>query len=81
VAFAAVVADVAHADPSAVEASTLLDDLCFDSFRMFELIVAIADQGVPFPEDVALDVRSVGDVYELVLQAFRGAGAAREEAS
>ncbi|HVM10560.1 MAG TPA: phosphopantetheine-binding protein [Acidimicrobiales bacterium] len=73
-AFAALVAEVAGVAPDAVTKDAVLwDELGFDSLRMVELMVAVADAGVLVPEDVADGVDTVGQAYDAI-SAVRPAG-------
>jgi acyl carrier protein len=41
----------------------LVDDLGLDSFDLVELLAMVEDLGVHFPDDVAVALDSVADVY------------------
>jgi acyl carrier protein len=63
--FRALVAEIAKADLAAVTPDTrLVEDLDLDSLRMVELMAALAERGVPVPEDIALDGGTVRRAYE-----------------
>lgn len=54
----------------------LIDDLGLDSFDMVELLTLIEELGVRFPDDVAVGLDTVGDVYrEYAERAARYGGA------
>lgn len=64
-AFRDVVGSIAGVDAAKVEGtSSLWDDLGFDSIRMVELMVAVADLGVTTPEDLGDGVVTVIDAFE-----------------
>jgi RimJ/RimL family protein N-acetyltransferase/acyl carrier protein len=63
--FRAVVASIAGVDVGQVDkGSRLWDDLGFDSIRMVELMVDVAELGVAVPEDVVADADTVWQAYE-----------------
>jgi acyl carrier protein len=41
----------------------LVDDLGLDSFDLVELLTLVEELGVRFPDDVAVRLDTVGDVY------------------
>jgi acyl carrier protein len=43
--------------------SRLVDDLGLDSFDLVELLTLVEELGVRFPDDVAVGLDTVGDVY------------------
>jgi acyl carrier protein/RimJ/RimL family protein N-acetyltransferase len=63
--FRGVIASIAGVDVDRVDKdSQLWDELGFDSIRMVELMVAVAELGVAVPEDAVADADTVGQAYE-----------------
>jgi acyl carrier protein len=63
--FRALVAEVANVDVARVTPDArLAEDLDMDSLRMVELMAALAERGIPVPEDIALEADTVGRAYE-----------------
>jgi acyl carrier protein len=51
-------------ETGAFEADTrLVDDLGLDSFDLVELLTLVEELGVRFPDDVAVSIDTLGDVY------------------
>lgn len=51
-------------DPSEVVAQArLVEDLGLDSFDLVELLTLVEELGVRFPDDVAVAIETVGDLY------------------
>lgn len=63
-AFAEHVGDGLDLEPEAiVPDARLVEDLGLDSFDLVELLTVVEELGVHFPDDVAVSVETVGDVY------------------
>ena len=62
--FASHVAGVLQIEPTDVTRDArLLEDLGLDSFDLVEAMALVEELGVRLPDDVALDVQTVGDLY------------------
>lgn len=76
--FRKIVASIAGVDIERVDkGSELWDELGFDSIRMVELMVAVAELGVAVPEDIVADADTVWEAYEATTAGLRphGSGA------
>jgi acyl carrier protein len=63
-AFALYLSDGLQLEEGSVEAdSRLVEDLGLDSFDLVELLTLVEELGVRFPDDVAVGLDTVGDVY------------------
>jgi acyl carrier protein len=63
-AFAQYLSDGLQLETEAFEADArLVDDLGLDSFDLVELLTLVEELGVRFPDDVAVGLDTVGDVY------------------
>ena len=63
-AFTEYLSDGLQLETEAFEAdSRLVDDLGLDSFDLVELLTLVEELGVRFPDDVAVALDTVGDVY------------------
>ena len=47
-----------------VRGARLVEDLGLDSFDLVELLTLVEELGVRFPDDVAVGLETVGDVYD-----------------
>jgi acyl carrier protein len=73
-AFAEHVSDGLRLEPdTVVPEARLVEDLGLDSFDLVELLTLVEELGVHFPDDVAVGVETVGDLYrEYAERAGRG---------
>jgi acyl carrier protein len=63
-AFTQYLSDGLQLETGAVESdSRLVEDLGLDSFDLVELLTLVEELGVRFPDDVAVGLDTVGDVY------------------
>jgi acyl carrier protein len=63
-AFTQYLSDGLQLESGAFEAdSRLVDDLGLDSFDLVELLTLVEELGVRFPDEVAVGLDTVGDVY------------------
>lgn len=63
-AFKQYLSDGLQLETEAFEADArLVDDLGLDSFDLVELLTLVEELGVRFPDDVAVGLDTVGDVY------------------
>ena len=62
--FAGRLADALGIEPADVVApARLLEDLGLDSFDLVEAMAVVEELGVWLPDDVAVDLETVGDLY------------------
>jgi acyl carrier protein len=63
--FAGRVADALGIEPADVVAGArLVEDLGLDSFDLVEAMAVVEELGVRLPDDVAVDLDTVGDLYD-----------------
>jgi acyl carrier protein len=63
-AFTQYLSDGLQLEREAFEADArLVDDLGLDSFDLVEILTLVEELGVRFPDDVAVGLDTVGDVY------------------
>lgn len=63
-AFVAYVSDGLGLEPEVVVAEArLVEDLGLDSFDLVEMLTLVEELGVRFPDDVAVGLDTIGDVY------------------
>ena len=68
--FATYLADGLDLDPDALAPDARFDDdLGLDSFDMVELLVRVEELGVHLPEEVVMQVQTVGDLHRHYLRA------------
>ena len=63
-AFSMRVSDALDIEPDElVPEARLVEDLGLDSFDLVELLTLVEELGVRFPDDVAVGIETVGDLY------------------
>ncbi len=53
-------------EESLLRDTRLLEDLALDSIGLLELAAQLEAEAISLPEDMAWDVKTVGDVYQLL---------------
>lgn len=72
--FTRYLADGVRLDPGALtEDARLDDDLGLDSFDMVEILTRVEELGVRLPDEVVMEVQTVGDLYRQYAARARGA--------
>ena len=62
--FALRIADALGIEPAdVVPGARLMEDLGLDSFDLVEAMAVVEELGVRLPDDVAVDLETVGDLY------------------
>jgi acyl carrier protein len=63
--FARRIADALRIDPDGVvPGARFVDDLGLDSFDLVEALTVVEELGVRLPDDVAVDLDTMGDLYD-----------------